>query len=708
MFTDIVGYSAITQRDESLALALLDEHNRLLHEVIVSHGGKVVKTVGDAFLAEFPSALDAVKAAIAAQSRLHTRNTANHGEPIYIRIGIHLGDVVYRDGDVFGDGVNIAARIQSVAVAEGICISGDVAGQVENKIGLPLVPMGTPKLKNIGRAIPVYSVKMPWTTGRQTEARYFASSSVASKRRIIVGGSVVTMLIVIAAIWTALAMRKAELPALRADVSQPSLAVLPFVDLSQTRDQEYLGDGLAEEILNQLSQVPALRIIGRTSSFSFRGKSEDLRAIGAKLGVGHLLEGSIRKDGTQLRITAKLIRADDGTPVWSKTFARELQDVFTIQDEIARDVATALSIKLDAGDLTRAAGGTTDVAAYEKFLQARSLQASGGLSNMEKSSALFREAVALDPQFGVSWVALVQNLYDLSGRQFGSTTASREIEEIVARLSSAAPDAPWTLHLQAYDHLTHYRWGEADKAARAVLKTPYGSRRIVDPWANPPIDLKWVWLFNVGRASEAVKLARDWVQTDPLSLYASNSYLQQLQFTGTEEAFLKEYSRNQNLLTKNPNAEWSILFRMLRRPDMDLAAIRAQLLKLGADRGDVGSLDRKILDNLGNVQKLRAVLRDALEDPASQYALRAIASYADGFGDRDLALAAIRKATVNATVRSPAQLHNLLWYPYKTGLRIDPRFKEIVREIGLVDYWRADGNWGDFCSAVGNNDFTCR
>ena len=155
--------------------------------------------------------------------------------------------------------------------------------------------------------------------------------------------------------------------------ARPSLAVLPFADLSQAHDQEYLGDGLAEEILNQLAQMPALRLVGRTSSFSFKGKNEDLRTIGGKLGVAHLLEGSVRKDGDQLRVTAQLVRADDGTHLWSKTYARELRDVFAVQDDIARDVAQALSVKLDAVTLNRAQGGTTNIDAYDRYLRWRQL-----------------------------------------------------------------------------------------------------------------------------------------------------------------------------------------------------------------------------------------------------------------------------------------------------------------------------------------------
>ena len=198
--------------------------------------------------------------------------------------------------------------------------------------------------------------------------------------------------------------------------ARPSVAVLPFADLSQAHDQEYLGDGLAEEILNQLAQVPALRLVGRTSSFSFKGKNEDLRTIGAKLGVAHLLEGSVRKDGDQLRLTAQLVRADDGTQLWSKTYARELRDVFTLQDEIARDVAQALSVKLDAVTLNRAQGGTTNIDAYDRYLRWRQLYLADkwDAEHERQRVQLAREAVAFDPKFVLAWDALAISLRGLA------------------------------------------------------------------------------------------------------------------------------------------------------------------------------------------------------------------------------------------------------------------------------------------------------
>ena len=203
--------------------------------------------------------------------------------------------------------------------------------------------------------------------------------------------------------------------------ARPSLAVLPFVDLSQAKDQEYLGDGLAEEILNQLAQVPALRLVGRTSSFSFKGKDDDLRTIGSKLGVAHLLEGSVRKSGDRIRITAQLVAASDSSQLWSKTYDRNLTDVFAVQDEIARDVAQALSVKLDAVKLNTAQGGTTNVDAYDRYLRWRQLLFSEYYDEEHDRQRvrLAREAVALDPGFVLGWDALARSLNALANEVDG-------------------------------------------------------------------------------------------------------------------------------------------------------------------------------------------------------------------------------------------------------------------------------------------------
>ena len=492
------------------------------------------------------------------------------------------------------------------------------------------------------------------------------------------------------------------------DAQKRSIAVLAFADLSPERNQDYLSDGLAEEILNQLAQIEGLDVRARTSSFAFKGKNEDVRIIGRKLDATYLLEGSVRKAEERLRITAQLIRASDASHLWSKAYDGDLKNIFAMQEQIARDVATALSVKLDVGDLSIAAGGTTNVAAFEKFLQARAATArideSGGIRSVE----LLREAVALDPRFGAAWVSLVQSLYDLPG-ELGSRPpdAKRELADIFARNLRTAPDAPWTQHLLAYDHLAHYRWEQADAALAKVSSTPYGSRRTADPWANPPIYLKWARFFATGRAADAFRLTDDWVSSDPLSLFASTVKIMFLPYLGRDAELEAELRRSRTLDGDPTSAERTRLLHMMGRADTPSSAMRAQFA-LVAGTASKGSLDDRLFQRIDDPAAMRTELRKAFDNPAEAASLRSIIQYADGLGDRELAMQALIKAVANPTWRTPYQLGYLLWYPYKTGLRQDPRFKQLVRDIGLVDYWRNTGNWGDFCKATSGDDFECR
>lgn len=487
------------------------------------------------------------------------------------------------------------------------------------------------------------------------------------------------------------------------DAPRSSIAVLAFADLSPERNQEYLSDGLSEEILNQLAQIEGLDVRARTSSFAFKGKNEDLRVVGQKLQAMHLLEGSVRKSGDRLRVTAQLIRARDASHVWSQAYDGDMGNIFAMQEQVARDVATALSVKLEVGDLSRVAGGTTNVAAYEKFLQARAATASIDATGGKQSVELLREAVQMDPNFGAAWVSLVQSLYDLRGSE-----VEQELAAILVRNVRNAPEAPWTRHLLAYDHLAHYRWADADAALAEVSSTPYGSRRNADPWANPPIYLKWARFFATGRAEEAFRLTDRWVESDPLSLYASTVKLMFLPYLGRHSEVAAELQRSRSLEGDHFLAERTVLLDMLGRADVSPSQLKVQFARVLKIAGP-DSLDARVFRLIDDPAAARRELRAAYEDPRnSASTLRVIIQYADGLGDRDLAMEALRRAVANPTWRTPYELGYLLWCPYKSGLRGELRFKQLLREIGLVDYWRATGNWGDYCKPKGPEDFECR
>jgi TolB-like protein len=490
------------------------------------------------------------------------------------------------------------------------------------------------------------------------------------------------------------------------------IAVLPFTDLSQAHDQEYLADGLSEEILNQLAQVPALRVVGRTSSFSFKGKRGDLREIGRKLDVAHLLEGSVRREGEQLRITAQLIRTEDGSHVWSKTYARELRGVFALQDEIARDVATALSVKLDAVTFNREQGGTTNVEAYERYLRWRSIvmRELFDFEHNRERVQLAREMVALDPQCVLCWNALASSLDALSyalGDANGEALRA-ESREVRARIARIAPDS-WVARSDRSNAL----WVEGKRAEAVSL-----AKQVVDSGpltTERTIDYAYM-IFGLGELDETVTFMEQVRAIDPMALYLSRDlqydYIAARRFEDAEA----EYKRGQQLEGSQFGPDLVAFFRQLagKRPGgtRELRALHRRMLQ--QEKAFNTPSMRDLGKALGDRDAMLAVARKAITDEAygGHDFVVVWGSVADALGDADLAAMAMRKAlegTEGFKEGAMAHFHYyIFWvYPY-SAIRSHPEFKKLLIEAGVADYWRQTGNWGDGCEPVGNDDFRCQ
>ena len=374
MFTDIVGYTSLTQRDESSTLQALEKHRSLLRPHFSSHGGREIKTIGDAFLIEFQSALDAVLCAVAVQQMMHDRNVAR-GEPLSLRIGIHMGDVVESGNDILGDAVNIASRIEPLAEPGGVCISSQVRDQVMNKSDLSFVSLGQKSLKNVSASVEVYKVVMPWE-------RHAGPSSLASDKKRV--------------------------------------AVLPFTNLSSNPEEGYFADGITEEIITSLSGVRQLAVIARTSVMGYKGTTKKVKEIGRELEAGTVLEGSVRKAGNRVRITAQLIDATTETHLWAQNYDRNLDDVFAVQSEIAEKVAGELKVQLMQSEkevLEKRPTESTE--AYGDFLRGRELLRGEPIETSQRQAlALFERAVELDHSFARAHVGiaavhiLIADLYE--------------------------------------------------------------------------------------------------------------------------------------------------------------------------------------------------------------------------------------------------------------------------------------------------------
>jgi TolB-like protein/tetratricopeptide (TPR) repeat protein len=477
-----------------------------------------------------------------------------------------------------------------------------------------------------------------------------------------------------------------------------SVAVLPFVNMSSDKEQEYFSDGLSEELLNELAQIRELRVAGRTSSFSFKGKNEDLRVISEKLGVGHILEGSVRKNGNRLRITAQLIQGRDGTHLWSQTYDREMSDIFAVQQEIAMAVSEALSITLDVGEMSRSKGGTTDIEAYGKYLHARTLTYQLGPNELVQALGLYREAVALDPEFARAWAGLYSALVtSLNWLPENRETDLKEMSGALARSVELAPKSWWTQLMVAGQAMRQRKWAEAEAAARAAIAAAPASE------ASAHMTYGLI-LSGLGRLKEGDSAVERALRIEPLSLAVSGMRQLTLDLAGKTAEAQAEYQRSRDFA--GDHAIWD--FHELKRlwfSGASEAAVAAQFRIFLKSESLPMALSSIAAENLGNRAASLAATRQAFDDPSNQDGTRmsVVAFYADHFGDRDLAFAALRRTFLDLRYGS----FIVLWYPYKLGLRADPRFKDLLRDLGLAQYYRSSGTWPDLCKPVGTGDFEC-
>src|SRR3989441_10117265 len=363
MFTDMVGYTALGQRDESLSLALVEEQRRFLRPIFKRHNGKEIKSMGDAFLVEFSNALDAVRCAYDAQRTSREFNISQPSDQrIKLRIGLHLGDVVESEGDISGDAVNIASRIQSLAEDGGICVTRQVYDQVQSKFDLPIKTLGSMPLKNVSAPIEVYKMVLPWEKEQKNITAQLETSRVA---------------------------------------------VLPFANMSPDPNDSYFADGITEEIISTLSGVSGLNVISRTSVMGYKGTTKRVKEIGGELEAGSVLEGSFRKAGNRIRVTAQLIDVGDDRHVWAHSYDGNLDDVFGVQTDIAKQVSDALRVKILAPEINRIDRKPTEsTKAYTLYLRGRYHLNRRSIDDIKKAEEYFDEAVREDQEFALGYVGL--------------------------------------------------------------------------------------------------------------------------------------------------------------------------------------------------------------------------------------------------------------------------------------------------------------
>jgi len=550
---DVAGYSRLMRDDERATIRTLTDYRRVMANLVQQHRGRVVDSPGDNLLAEFASVVDSVNCAVEIQRELVKRNAElPEGRRMEVRIGVNLGDVVIEGERIYGDGVNIAARLESLAEPGGICISGSVYSQVKNRLKLEYESLGEQEVKNIKEPVPVYRVLM----GKEAAADVTAEKKPTSRvwRRVAIALGVVVVLLAAAAavIWNVYfrlpdvkgvpgGMKEFELP------DGPSIAVLPFLNMSGDPEQEYFSDGLTENIIAGLSSDRRLLIIARNSTFAYKGKSVEVKEVARKLGVQYVVEGSVQKTKDRVRITVQLIDANTGHHVWSDSYDRELKGIFALQDEITMKIMRAVGIELIEGEQYG-----------EKFLPPsgslevfkKAMKASDYFNRMNKEGNILarqelEEAIHLDPEYSVLYSILAYtHLMDLwfqssESPEISFAQASKNIKKALA-----LDNDNYIAHLV----LSELYWlrKEPDKVIavleKAITINPNGADAYV---------LLGGFFACTGKPEEGIKLIEKAIRLNPIPTdhhlyYLGTAYY----FLGRYEDAIEVYEK---VLKRSPN-----------------------------------------------------------------------------------------------------------------------------------------------------------
>jgi len=692
MFTDMVGYSALAQRDDKVALELLEEHRRLLREIFPRFHGTEIKTIGDAFLVEFGSALEAAQCAIEIQRTLAKRNHDVTSERrIELKIGIHIGDVVHRDGDVYGDGVNIASRIEQLAGAGGICVSMDVERQIRNALEARFEKFGTADLKNIKLPMDLFRIVLPWEKGAEPSA-----ARASKKSPVLVPVAVLVILALLAGWWFMQRSNKNQQPAATHAVpaapanapDQKSVAVLPFVNLSDDKGSEYFSDGVSEELLTVLQKIPGMHVAARTSAFSFKGKNATAQEIGQKLGVAYLVDGSVRKSGDAVRIAARLARADSGQELWSENFTRNLKDVFAVQSELAETIVAQVRGQLTGGAAGSAdkekiqaevqaaeKGGTKNVQAHELYLQGRFYENRHSDKSAREALSAYQHAVELDPRFARAWAGVARTHTWIAGfateggqKTFDAHLASAR--DAIARALAIEPDLPDALYARAWIETNFdFNWSAATQTVSKAMALAPADPNVLIAAANLETAL--------GNTDRAIEIYRKAVELDPVNAQSRSFLAFGLANTKRFAEARAEYARVIELSSSAPWAHAGLGLAYLLQNKFEEAATEAQ--------ADAGEWARLLIVSCARWAEKRvpesdAALNELIKNESELAAFQIAQAYAFR-GDKDKAFEWLERARRQ---RDPG-LGDLLKDPLLENLHSDPRWNAFLRTMGLAD-----------------------
>ncbi len=528
MFTDMVGYSALSQKNERLALALLEEHRRILRQIFPKFHGSEIETAGDSFFVEFVSSLDAVRCAIRIQKSLRNRNAKTLPERhILLRIGLHAGDVVRQGKHVHGDEVNIAARIEPCAAPGGICVSETVARQLMNKTDISLLKLGRAELKNIQIPQDIYKIVLPWEMKR---SRILLRLKFAMRRKRYAGAlfSLALLALLLYGLWLS-----------KATVEENSIAVLPFKNLSDSRENEYFSDGITAEVIAQVSKISRLKVISMTSAMHYKNSDKKLGDIGRELNVATVLEGNVRRVGDHVRVVAQLIDVDSEQQRWGETYDKNLAQIFAIQADVARNIADAMRTTVAPVEEERLrAEGTDDLEAYDLYLRGRHLLNKFRTPEAFKESILyFNKAIHKDTSYAAAYAGLADaylllgNFNVLAPQE--AYPLARDAALRALQINESLGEAHTTLAFAKM--YFEWDWESADKEFKRALELNPSSAR-AHAWYS-------IYLTLMGQTDEALRESNLALSLDPLSVVTRADAGLTFYFTRKYDYAIEQYEK---------------------------------------------------------------------------------------------------------------------------------------------------------------------
>jgi len=624
MFTDVVGYSRLTQTNEPLALELLEEHRGILRPIFTNHGGAEVKTIGDAFLVEFKSALDAVLCAVDLQKSLKERNdTVSPLRRLEMRIGIHLGDVIHTQNDVYGDAVNLASRIEPIADPGGICISQQVYDHIRSNTSLQIKKVGDVNLKNIELPVGVYNVITTEDKPREVVPR-------RQKER---------------------------------------LAVLPFVNITPNPNDEYFADGLTEELISKLSEIVGLKVIARTSVMSYKHKDKKISEIGKELDVDWVIEGSVRKAGNLVRITVQLVDPETEEHIWASNYDSKLDDIFAIQSDVASKVAASLSAGFFSQLHSR---DTEDVEAYTLYLRALQLSYDTSEHSTRETVTLLERAVSRDPRFARAYAALSGAWQTLAVNGYEEFSAMAKNAEVAAEKALELDPSLAEAHsAMAQAHSMFDRFDSALQEAEAAIRI------------NPNLSDAYVALGTLNAIlrtpEEALAKFKRAYELDPLSQGTSELVSSFAQWIGDEDLARSVLARLKEI---NPNEPRTYLYiadyHMYKREFDEAQRMIDQARLLGPNESLVDVSQALLFAFSGKRTEAEEALKHVLDgSEASMLLAQLWVQAALGNLDKvfDVLMQMARNHSWPSTIRSD---------PLYAKMRKDTRYLEFCKNVGII------------------------